>query len=171
MFAIDQSRARGHDVFEEARSLEENRIVKATSIADKACPVVFRDSSLRQILAFEHPEAGLQLIKGTIEQGEDARAAALRELEEEAGISDVAIARDLGTWYSGHNGHVWSLQLCTYSPYLPERWTHHCADDGGHDLRFFWHDVNAEAGNTWHPQFRRALAAIRERARPLRWRG
>jgi hypothetical protein len=44
-------------------------------------------------------------------------------------------------------------------------------DDGGQDLKFFWHDVNAEAGSQWHPQFRRALTAIRERARPLRWRG
>lgn len=171
MFAIDQSRARAHDVFEETRGLEENRILKATSIADKACPVVFRDSSLRQILAFEHPQDGLQLIKGTIEPGEDAHTAALRQLEEEAGICDIAIARDLGTWHSGHNEQVWSLQLCTFSPYLPECWTHHCPDDGGHDLRFFWHDVNAEAGNSWHPQFRRALAVIRERARPLRWRG
>lgn len=145
--------------------------MRATSLADKACPVLFRDSSLRQILAFEHPEAGLQLVKGTIEAGEDPRAAALRELEEEAGISNIAIAGDLGTWNSGHNGHVWSLQLCTYSPHLPESWTHHCNDDGGHDLKFFWHEVNAEPSSAWHPQFRRAIATIRERARPLRWRG
>lgn len=140
-------------------------------LADKACPVLFRDSSLRQILAFEHPDAGLQLVKGTIEPGEDARDAALRELAEEAGISNIAIARDLGTWHSGYNDHVWSLQLCTYVPDLPEGWVHHCRDDGGHDLRFFWHNVSEDAGNAWHPQFRRALAAIRERARPLRWRG
>jgi 8-oxo-dGTP pyrophosphatase MutT (NUDIX family) len=145
--------------------------VTATRFADKACPVVFRDSSMRQILAFEHPEAGLQLVKGGIENGEDARAAALRELAEEAGIADISIARDLGTWSSGQNGHVWSLQLCSYSPDLPETWTHHCMDDGGHDLRFFWHDMHGEAGAGWADLYRRALATIRERARALRWRG
>ena len=85
------------------------------NFADKACPVVFRDSSLQQILAFEHPEAGLQLVKGRIEPGENARAAALRELQEEAGIADMAIATDLGTWHSEHKGHIWSFQLCTFT--------------------------------------------------------
>ena len=140
------------------------------SLADKACPVVFRDSSLMQILAFEHPTAGLQLVKGGIERGENARVAALRELAEEAGISGLAIASDLGTWNSGHKGHIWSLQLCTFAR-LPDTWTHHCADDGGHDLRFFWHDVNGEPGERWRAQYRRALKAICERTRALRWRG
>jgi 8-oxo-dGTP pyrophosphatase MutT (NUDIX family) len=171
MLAVDQSRARGHDVYEKTGKLEENRILKATSLADKACPVVFRDSSMRQILAFEHPDGDLQLVKGTIEAGEDACDAALRELEEEAGIADISIARDLGTWNSGHNGHVWSLQLCTYPRHLPERWTHRCEDDGGQDYRFFWHDVTREPGQGWADQYLRALATIRERSRPLRWRG
>jgi 8-oxo-dGTP pyrophosphatase MutT (NUDIX family) len=141
--------------------------------AHKACPVVFRDASMRQILAFEHPAAGLQLVKGRIEPGEDARAAALRELEEEAGIgpSATAIAEDLGTWQSGHKDDVWSFHLCTFAPTLPERWTHVCEDDGGHEFKFFWHDVNEEADEKWMPQYRRALEAIRDRTRALRWRG
>jgi len=49
------------------------------TLAHKACPVVFRDPSMQQILAFEHPSAGLQLVKGGIEPGENPRAAALRE--------------------------------------------------------------------------------------------
>jgi len=139
--------------------------------AHKACPVLFRDSSMRQILAFEHPRAGLQLVKGRIEAGEDARAAALRELEEESGIADAGIVQDLGTWHSEHKGHVWSLQLCTFSPRLPDNWIHHCVDDGGHDFKFFWHDVNSDLGDGWAPQYQRAMAAIRDRSRPLRWRG
>ena len=138
---------------------------------DKVCPIVFRDSSMRQILAFEHPHAGIQFVKGGIEPGETVRAAALRELEEESGISDAGIAHDLGPWESGHKDHVWSLQLCTYTPLLPERWVHHCEDDGGHDLEFFWHDVRERPGDSWRPQYRRALETIRERTRALRWRG
>lgn len=142
-----------------------------TNLADKACPVVFRDPSMRHILAFEHPEAGMQLVKGSIEPGEDVRAAALRELEEEAGIADTAIVRDLGTWNSEDNGHVWSLQLCTFTPRLPEQWVHRCADDGGQALRFFWYDLTQTPDDKWRPQFRRALDEIRERTRALRWRG
>jgi len=139
--------------------------------AEKACPVVFRDASMRQILAFEHPKAGVQLVKGFIEPGESARAAALRELWEESGISDTGIVEDLGTWDSGHRGYIWSLQLCTFPHGLPETWTHHCADDGGHVFKFFWYDVNKLPGENWQPHYRRALAAIRERTRALRWRG
>ncbi len=171
MFAIDQSRARGHDLRQEIGALGTNQIVTTTQFANKACPVVFRDSSMRQILAFEHPTDGIQLVKGGIGAGEDGRAAALRELREESGIADLAIARDLGTWNSGYDSQVWSLHLCTYSPDLPESWTHYCEDDGGHELKFFWHDVHAEAGNGWAPVFRRALAEIRNRARPLLWKG
>jgi 8-oxo-dGTP pyrophosphatase MutT (NUDIX family) len=171
MFAIDQSRARGHDLREEAGALGANKILSATQHASKACPVVFRDSSMREILAFEHPTDGKQLVKGRIEAGEDARAAALRELQEEAGIPDASIARDLGTWSSDHDGQVWSLHLCAYQPDLPETWTHHCLDDGGHDLKFFWHPVHSPADHGWAPQFQEALAEIRERTRALRWRG
>ena len=164
MFAIDQSRSRGHDLRHEAGSLEANQILKSTPFADQVCPVVFRDSSLRQILAFEHPTEGLQLVRGSIDSGEDARTAALRGLAEEAGITNGSIARDLGTWSSGHDGHVWSLQLCTYLPNPPESWVHQ-------DRKYFWLDVHPPVGDEWAEPFRRALATIRERTRPLLWRG
>jgi 8-oxo-dGTP pyrophosphatase MutT (NUDIX family) len=136
---------------------------------DKVCPVVFRDASMRQILAFEHPRAGVQLVKGYIEPGETVRAAALRELAEESGIADFGIAEDLGTFDSEHHGHVWSLQLCTFPKHLPETWKHHCAEDGGYDFRFFWYDEPA-AGRLAAPLSPRTHA-IRERTRALRWRG
>jgi 8-oxo-dGTP pyrophosphatase MutT (NUDIX family) len=141
------------------------------STVDKVCPVVFRDSTMRQILAFEHPKSGAQLVKGYVEPGESVHAAALRELAEESGLTNTGIAQDLGTWESGHRGFVWSLQLCTFPEKLPESWTHHCADDGGYDFKFFWHDVNETPGENWRPHYRRALAAIQERTRALRWRG
>ena len=141
------------------------------STVSKVCPVVFRDASMQQILAFEHPRAGVQLVKGFIEPGESVRAAALRELQEESGIEDTGVMQDLGAFESGHRGYVWSLQLCTFPHKLPETWTHHCANDGGYDFRFFWHDVNQDPGESWRPHYRRALEAIRERTRAFRWRG
>ena len=78
--AFNQPRPRGHDLCREVREMENDQGESPMNFADKACPVVFRDSSLQQILAFEHPKAGLQLVKGRIEPGENARAAALREL-------------------------------------------------------------------------------------------
>jgi ADP-ribose pyrophosphatase YjhB (NUDIX family) len=141
------------------------------STAQKVCPVVFRDASMSQILAFEHPQKGVQLVKGFIEPGESVRSAALRELQEESGIADTGIAQDLGTWDSGHRGFVWSLQLCTFPGRLPETWTHHNADDGGYDFKFFWQDVNQAPDDKWRPHYRRALEAIRERTRRLKWRG
>lgn len=139
------------------------------STIDEVCPVVFRDPSMRQILAFEHPRAGIRLVKGGIEPGENVRAAALRELEEEAGISNTGIAHDLGTWKAGQR--VWSLQLCTFPHGLPETWTRRRGDADGQDLKFFWHDVHQPPDETWDDHYRRALDAIRERTRPLRWRG
>jgi 8-oxo-dGTP pyrophosphatase MutT (NUDIX family) len=141
------------------------------STIDKVCPVVFRDASMRQILAFEHPRRGVQLVKGGLEPGENVRAAALRELEEESGIGDSGVVADLGTWESGHRGQVWSLQLCTFPRPMPESWTHHCAEDGGYDFRLFWHDMDQAPGEGWKEHYRRALEAIRERTRPHRWRG
>jgi len=141
------------------------------STIDKVCPVVFRDASMQQILAFEHPRAGVQLVKGGIEPGESVRAAALRELAEESGIGDTAVLQDLGSFESGHHGHVWSLQLCAFPGRLPERWTHHNAEDGGYDFKFFWQDVNQDPGESWRPHYRRALEVIRERTRVFRWRG
>ena len=46
---------------------------------DKACPVVLRSPEGKcEILAFAHPSAGHQFIKGTVEASETPAAAALR---------------------------------------------------------------------------------------------
>src|SRR5215472_11631901 len=120
-------------------------------IPTKACPVVFRDSTASRILVFRHPSAGIQLVKGTIEPGESPSDAALRELHEEAGIADATVCRDLGLWDAGFDGQVWSLQLCATLTALPECWSHHCPDDGGMELYFFWHDLHADPSEEWHP--------------------
>src|SRR5215472_2659948 len=126
-------------------------------VPTKACPVLFQDSTASRIMVFRHPSAGIQLVKGTIERGERPSAAALRELREESGIADGVVCRDLGLWDSGFEGHIWSIHVCATDRGLPEYWNHRCPDDGGIELRFFWHDLDTDPLGEWHPVFRRAL--------------
>ena len=59
---------------------------------EKVCPVILRQQGTNwQILAFRHPKAGTQLIKGTVEEDERPEAAVLRELAEESGIEQAVI--------------------------------------------------------------------------------
>jgi 8-oxo-dGTP pyrophosphatase MutT (NUDIX family) len=125
--------------------------------------MLFRDSSLSRILVFRHPSAGIQLVKGTIEPGEDPAAAAVRELCEESGICDATVERDLGVWVSGFEDQIWSLHLCSTPTPLASSWVHHTDDDGGLDLMFYWHPLNRAPDHQWHPLFQRALLHVLHR--------
>lgn len=123
----------------------------------KACPVVLRRTAIRtEILAFRHPIAGCQLVKGTIESMETIQHAAQRELFEESGIAGVAI---------GYLGAVqmteqeWHFVICQVGQ-LAETWTHRTSDGGGLDFEFFWHPIKEEPNKAWHPIFKQALAFI-----------
>lgn len=136
----------------------------------KVCPVVLRRrDSVVEILAFEHPLAGFQWVKGGIDAGESVEAAALRELTEESGIATASVVRHLGHWPSGVDDQVWCFLLCETLQTLPDAWTHHTRDDGGHLFRFFWHPllgtVNADR---WHAPFRGALEFIQNALHPVR---
>jgi len=88
---------------------------------NKACPVVWHPCA-RGLggLAFEHPLAGLQLVKSSIEPGETPQAAALRELEEESGIVHAFAVRHLGLRASGYEAQVWSLHEVSVAQALPQ---------------------------------------------------
>jgi len=135
-------------------------------VPTKACPVVFQDSAGSKLMVFRHPSAGIQLVKGTIQPGERPSDAALRELREESGIADAVACRDLGLWDAGFDRQIWSMQLCATVHTLPESWGHQSPDDGGIELLFFWHDIDADPSEEWHPVYRHALESIRSRMRP-----
>src|SRR5687768_13980923 len=131
--------------------------------ANRVCPVVLRRTEPGlEILAFEHPLAGHQLVKDSIEAGETIEAAALRELAEESGLTAVRATTHLGIWESGCQDQLWAFVLCESADGLPESWLHHAPDDGGHDFRFFWHPlVGAVEPGHWHSVFQGALGFIR----------
>jgi len=135
-------------------------------LANKVCPVVLRRNGSRtEVLAFEHPLAGPQLVKGTIEAGETVEEAALRELAEESGIEAAKVVRALGIWPSGFKGQIWAFVECNPDQVLPESWVHHAPDDGGHAFRFFWHPLlEAPSPGHWHAVFRGALSFIHNAA-------
>jgi 8-oxo-dGTP pyrophosphatase MutT (NUDIX family) len=136
-------------------------MAKPMSVASKVCPVVLRRKDGRvEILAFRHPSAGLQLVKGSLEPGEDAAPAALRELREESGIRDAEIVSFLGKVRVSEPDQEWHLFLCSTGPLL-DAWSHFTQDGGGHEFSFFWYALEQEPDEQWHPIFAQALSFIR----------
>jgi 8-oxo-dGTP pyrophosphatase MutT (NUDIX family) len=136
-------------------------VIHRDRIPTKVCPVVLRlRAGQTEILAFRHPLAGKQLIKGTIEPGEDHEVAALRELREESGINSARVVRHLGVWKSDHKGQIWTFYLCGADD-LANEWTFRTEDDGGQDFEFFWQPIATEPSDEWHPVYRRAIEWLR----------
>ena len=87
-----------------------------------------------ELLVFRHPIAGVQIPKGSLEPGEDAEAAALRELREESGISVARIVRKVGRHEVAvgagpdENGsverHIWHTFLIVADDEVRDTWSH-----------------------------------------------
>ena len=128
-------------------------------LVQKLCPIVLRGPAMaREILVFRHPQAGMQLVKGTREPGESIVAGALRELAEEAGIKAVS-----GSFVASSSAiapdQLWHFILVEV-PNLPDHWSFDTLDDGGQRFEFFWWPLSSEPGPDWHPIFMRALALV-----------
>lgn len=107
------------------------------------------------------PEAGRQVIAGTMEQNETPEAAALRELREESGIEDAEVVRILGDYFYsmrkfGRNEiqrrHVVHV-VASDSISMKECWTHFEAhpSSGGEPI---------ELSLQWLPLFETEFALI-----------
>ena len=103
----------------------------------------------------------MQLVKGSLERGEDPPRAALRELREESGISDAEIISFLGTVRVTEPDQDWHMFLCSTGS-LPDAWSHLTEDGGGHEFSFFWHPLDREPDDNWHSIFKQALGFIQE---------
>ncbi|HVX84392.1 MAG TPA: phosphoribosylglycinamide formyltransferase [Phycisphaerae bacterium] len=112
----------------------------------------------REMLVFEHvhvPEAGTQVVQGTLHHGEDAEAGVLREAREETGLEGLRVVRKLGVfwwrnveWGCWFERHVYELAA---GADVAETWEHYETDGGriGESVeklfRFRWAGVE-EAG-------------------------
>ncbi len=128
---------------------------------ERACPLVLRgEGDQRELLAFTHPLAGRQFVKGRIQPAELPEQAAIRELAEESGVQALTPVTHLGACPIGPYGLIWHFVDCPTGA-LPDRWQHWTADDGGHLFDFFWHPLRAPLDGNWDRLFHDAHAVIR----------
>jgi 8-oxo-dGTP pyrophosphatase MutT (NUDIX family) len=114
---------------------------------NKAVCCVIQDHAL---LCFQHPTAGKQIPKGTVEPGENAEQACLRELTEETGLIFKkqpsllgTLERIVGAGYAEDGPlerHIWHVFDMPFTD-LPNTWVH-VAEGGsqeqGLSFQFFW---------------------------------
>ncbi|MGY0216528.1 NUDIX hydrolase [Endozoicomonadaceae bacterium StTr2] len=134
----------------------------------KVCPVITRAAGQgTELLVFQHPLAGTQLIKGTVEPDEGLFTATLRELREESGIENSEVLHYIGNWSPDGGEHEWHFIQCAITGKtttdLPDSWEHFCEDAGGHMFRFCWHPLQQPASDQWHPMFQEGLLFLRDR--------
>lgn len=117
----------------------------------KVISYIFRKNA-SEILVFDHvniPEAGTQVIGGTVEANEDLKQALSREIFEESGlqISCEELIKIGETTYRRSDlpeiNYRHYYRLDTHG--LPERWIHKVksdGDDNGMDFLFFWLEIS-----------------------------
>ena len=142
-----------------------SRSTKGMITPEKACPIVVRlNSGQPEVLAFAHPSAGKQFVKGTIESAENPNEAAIRELLEESGICCDKPLLSLGAHLIGKTRQRWHFFQYVSSG-LPETWYHQTGDDFGHTFAFFWHPLTKPLDQGWHSIFHEAFAFFAPRCK------
>lgn len=136
----------------------------------KLCACVVREGAEGpELLVFDHPQAGTQIPKGTLDEGESHRDGVLRELAEETGVADVEIVRSVGTWdrqVSPTEKHKWEVFELRPTAPLDEDWIH--AAEGseiekGLMLRCHWLRLDMFAVEAMHPVFGHVVEMLLER--------
>ena len=128
---------------------------------NKACPVILRHNNNKlELLAFEHPTKGKQLVKGGIKKGEHLENACIRELAEESGI-EAQVVKHLGAWQPNFKKQIWGFCLMHYEDILPDTWKFETKDDGGHIFSFFWQPLNSPLSDNWNETSKGAFEYIK----------
>lgn len=144
----------------------------------KIVPCVLRQRGEKtQVLAFVHPPPleDFQLVKGTVDRGEQLENAALRELYEESGIGLSSVRSKIGTLEFIHpvggkkERQFWKIFHVDTMEDLPERWNHIVTGNGEDrrmNFRFYWHDLDGPEDG-FHPYFQAVLEKIRRYVKVL----
>ncbi len=133
----------------------------------KVCACVVRNSRGRnELLAFEHPNAGVQLPKGGLQPGEHPADGVVRELHEETGLHGLAVTARLGALErqvgagpdeSGPlERHVWEVFLMPGPPDAPDQWQHEVwgsPEEEGLIFRCHWLPIDEHLPDALHPLF------------------
>ncbi|WP_299769284.1 NUDIX domain-containing protein [uncultured Tateyamaria sp.] len=126
---------------------------------EKSVVAIVREFTL---LAFRHPQAGVQLPKGTRELGESPEETARREVFEEVGVvlSEPLLA--LGQWICPDPTSIWNVFVADAPPGLPPTWRH--APSGSDEERRHVFDViwvrMGDALDVFHPLFHPVLNVV-----------
>jgi 8-oxo-dGTP pyrophosphatase MutT (NUDIX family) len=107
----------------------------------------------RELLVFDHrdhPSAGTQVPAGRLEPGEDLEAGLLRELEEEAGLTNARIVRKFAMFEPrtlphgvAYTNHAFEVE----APDAPDTWEHEVrgdGDDAGLVFVYRWEPLSAK---------------------------
>lgn len=129
-----------------------------------------------ELLVFRHPLAGVQIPKGSVDPGEDHEDAALRELEEESGITDARVLRNVGrheievgtgpTESGPLQLQIWHTFLVTSDADLPDTWSHHVTGsevEEGLVFDYFWlpvEEARAAFVSRFHPSIDFVVEAV-----------
>lgn len=133
----------------------------------KVCACVVRHGGNGpEVLVFDHPSAGTQLPKGTLDPHEDAAGGVLRELAEETGVVAVELVAQFGRWVrfvgagpdekGAMERHEWELFLIRPTSSLPTSWTHAAvgsAEEAGKMFRCRWVPIDEGLPAALHPLF------------------
>lgn len=120
----------------------------------KVLAYIYRQTNLvHELLVFDHegmPEAGTQIVGGTVENGEELKAALAREILEEAGLKVSVDQMEMLSKTTYKRSDKPEINERTYFKIalnnLPDKWSHRVNSDGednGLIFNFYWLSFDA----------------------------
>lgn len=121
--------------------------------------VVSSEDAEPHLLVFDHPTAGTQLVKGTVEDGELIESAVVRELFEESGLVVDSAGSHIGDWERTVGGgpdelgalelNIWHIFAVSDPGRYPTSWVHAASGSPAEDgLVFEFRWVRIDEGLT-----------------------